>query len=1522
MEHSFLKQAANFLRNKKIHKRYIAVLLCLALVVSLGTVMALKLSGQAQNHTEKVLDCAYKAHEHTADCYDGAGTLICGRADYVVHIHNEDCYDASGVLVCQLPVVEPHTHSESCYTEERVLVCGREESAGHVHTGECYARERGGLTCGQEESAGHAHTGECYTRERGGLICTLSEHTHDETCLDGNGGVICGLEEHVHSDECYSWAEALTCGQEESAGHTHTDSCYDWIETLVCQIPEGEGAHAHTDECYAAGEKILSCGRLELHTHTDACYERDDGGMALVCGLPELVEHVHGEECFRTVELTGDEVGGFDSDGSAQPDDSTPCYDAEGNLICGLPEHTHVGSCIDERGEFGCGFVAHTHIPYTPPETEEKVMTWEDGQVVITASYTDEAGIPDGAELRAYPVTAETAPERYDQRLEEALDAVNAAPGPAETIGLEGESVPEEETPPPVLIYNIGFYVDGEEIEPAAPVTITIQFLDAQGFAVGSPITVVHFSDEGSQTITGTEVDENGSTSFVADGFSDYAIIGVNYALNTFYISTADDWYTHKDGVDATPHKMHTGKYILQNSITVYRFQVLEDRECVIDLNGYTLTLEEGSWVEVRGKLTIMDSSPQQNGTLQTYRNNERLLLVYDNGTFNLENGYIKNLAYGGAVYLNANATLNMKGGHIIENNAGFGAGVYAEGNAKINIYSGEISNNNATRGGGIYAIDNVAVTMNGGEISHNTAYNDAEWYSSGGGIYMNGGNTKLTINDGTISYNECNDSGGGIRVSYGKLYIYGGRITENTTQTREGGGIAVMESASMVIEAKNGKKVYITNNHSYTTKDWGGGGIFIMGYKTDGDHAAEATAVIVNARIEDNTANGFGGGLGACSTGSVFLGNGEEGSALAAIFGNTANGQRRNGESEKNNDHEAYDNSVFMSSGYQDVYSALNGSISADMLGGGNEAWVGSTSGVRVRVNSPGFVSADRMLGLTSTATQADRKKARKEADVIITGNTSTTHGGGIMCNGRLAIGWKTVLEDTPSLVIKGKKQLTLNNTTSGARTIADEIPAFTFILSESEPAWVNGRWQAKAGTGVLRSTNDQQGSFEFDVPFGGGSPSLKQEVSGDSGTYIKTFYFWEAADNLQGMEYDPTLYMVTVPISWETDTSQSFEVAGQEVDLKTIKYTISTGSITVEKKSDGAGVFSDMSNSVTKWEDETHQQGGMNMKIRRTFVQINDTSFSNTWSYRDNTSIKIVKESDSGQPVVGAQFELYKWDNQIFNERNWQSGGHWNKIDNISSASGGVIYADDGSSSPLEAGTYRIVETSAPVGYIGLGTETYVEFEVVVTTTGNVVMRTIRCVYDGFGFTGARVDSDGSTMVLHIPNEAVTGTLKMVKYGKEQVGGSEKPLKGASFSLYADEDQTSKLWTAVSGADGALKWTKADDSGETRDDLTLEYGTYYLFEESAPAGYSLIDPYVVVNVTADGKVVCELNHEPLGLDGEMFKLIDESEPFSLPETGGSGGMTYTLGGAALILTACTLLYRTKVSGRRKRGE
>ena len=382
----------------------------------------------------------------------------------------------------------------------------------------------------------HEHKTECKDAE-GNLICGFADyvvHQHNDDCYDEEGLLSCRLpqvEAHTHEEACYQEEKLLVCEIQETPGHTHTGECYGKGEeegqeepVLICTQEETEG-HQHTDSCYQI-RKVLACGKLELHTHDEKlCYEERGEGeekeRILICPIPVLEEHIHGEECFEVVELSGEEVEDLNQASKEDPAQDTEengdAEDADGPKEEGEAEGD-TGTEEDAVAEGGTGTEEDT-LPTEQEglaeETEGQeepgnllTKIYEDESIKVTASYDASAMIPEEAELVVKPVT------------EEEQDPLQMA---------EAEELLPEEGTRAKLLYTIGFYLDGQEIEPQGKVTITIQLPQGQEIADGAPVTVIHFGEEGPEVIEGTDVatDEEGSmqTSFDSQGFSDFLIV-------------------------------------------------------------------------------------------------------------------------------------------------------------------------------------------------------------------------------------------------------------------------------------------------------------------------------------------------------------------------------------------------------------------------------------------------------------------------------------------------------------------------------------------------------------------------------------------------------------------------------------------------------------------------------------------------------------------------------------------------------------------------------------------------------------------------------------------------------------------------------------------------------------------------------------------------------------------------------------------------------------------------------------
>ena len=235
-----------FRREHKAARRYMALLLALALLTSLFVNWQLHSVGIAQTADYQ---CGEIEHQHTAECYEKV--LVCGYEEGEPEDCNATKPDDSAFPDADYGV-EQSDADIAAYSAEPEYIF-----VPHQHTDDCY-QEVKTLTCYEEE---HVHTDDCFDPEDGSLICDLFEHTHDDSCYTVEYELVCGLEEgelveepnpdYVPVDEeafaVFDDAVALQPVVDDSSldtpVHHHTDACYE--EVLVCGLPE----HHHTVNC-------------------------------------------------------------------------------------------------------------------------------------------------------------------------------------------------------------------------------------------------------------------------------------------------------------------------------------------------------------------------------------------------------------------------------------------------------------------------------------------------------------------------------------------------------------------------------------------------------------------------------------------------------------------------------------------------------------------------------------------------------------------------------------------------------------------------------------------------------------------------------------------------------------------------------------------------------------------------------------------------------------------------------------------------------------------------------------------------------------------------------------------------------------------------------------------------------------------------------------------------------------------------------------------------------------------------
>ena len=351
--------------------------------------------------------------------------------------------------------------------------------------------------------------------------------------------------------------------------------------------------------------------------------------------------------------------------------------------------------------------------------------------------------------------------------------------------------------------------------------------------------------------------------------------------------------------------------------------------------------------------------------------------------------------------------------------------------------------------------------------------------------------------NECFVTGNYSAEAGGGIGFSGQQFIMTGGTVAANVAQTAEGGGIRIQSSKQTSLISGG----YITNNRTNSMHDWGGGGIFLV----QGN-----SLQIINAVFQQNSADGFGGGVGGCSTGQVVAVDNTVGGV--AIFDNQANGKTMSGSdgvaNSKQDDLTARSNEVFMTNGYDDFFCALNSAVAGSMLGDGAENWHGSCDYQAIDIGKDDIAAANKMMGLNANPTDADKQTAILQGTVFVSGNYSQTHGGGIMSNGILILGQAKDITLSPGLEIEVYKAFKDAN----GEELDQQPGQFQFLLQDNNH------------NTIATVSNNAYGMV------------LAEQDYIQAGTY--TYYLKEQPGSNPLITYDSTEYQITVTVGTKTKT------------------------------------------------------------------------------------------------------------------------------------------------------------------------------------------------------------------------------------------------------------------------------------------------------------------------------------------------------------------------------------------------
>ena len=1247
---------------------------------------------------EQVLSCDLP----TDSAEDAQPVLVCTKPEIVLHRHTPDCFDADGNLICGQTQVLEHRHSDACFetvaepVDTGTLTC---TDTAHVHTARCYGTWE--LVCGQEE---HTHSEACTQNEQEETVfCGKDAHTHGEACRDENGELVCGTEEHTHSLACYADpgadVETAELWEQTFAGVTLTGK---WRQDTLA-IAKTQLGYAESTKNYVVAEDGET---VKGYTRYGAWCEEPYGDWNVMfltfCLHYAGVEGVDRDcggwvtswaDAFEPAQSHTPAVGDlvlFDRDGDGTADRAGLVAQITDSGFAAMEGDAEDAVRLLTYGADDPGILGYLNLPEGPKEFTLTAQT-ENG---ITVTITGEsASLPYPAREITVTVTEVTDGERRAIR-DQILGEEQAEPERSYLLDItlwHGEEEIEPTGSVTVTFSGIdteGLYPKVYHIDTNAQTATDMEAKTGENGDV--TVDTDHFSLYDLRLLTfqdlsgyvGDKFSEGGNFKLTGDAWtadganSPILSITQNTTIDlnghTLTISKANQYFDVHEGakltiMDSSNSIQDTGstvtgnvygnKATLENDTLTYYIT-----ESAATGTGTTETLVKHTVPLTRaGRILCQEASAQailvkgalelQSGVLQNTGGQH--IFTVDRGTLDINGGYIvgsgSNGTPGGGIYVD-NGTVNLRGGVIAANRGSSGGGIFFQ-NGTLNISGGavtgnEVINGHTDNGGGIF-VQNGTLNLSGGYVTNNykacdcdVCQGDVNNTHGGGGIAL-ANSSAMNMTGGYVTGNYSGLAGGGIYAGFHshnvKFTMSGGTIASNCAELGEGGGLRIAGGTDGVIQATN--KVYITNNITNTNNDWGGGGIFVQD---------KGNLNITNALITDNTAGGYGGGVAACPTGETLITHTDG----AAIYGNSDSGLNMSGGGNgKNADSEvAQTDKTFTDNGHKDYFCVRKGGnapislVTGQMLGDGAANWTGSSDGKYITISKTGYATANYLFGLAADPDSEAVAAAKGAAGVIITGNRSNIHGGGIMTNGGLILGKKeTIVTATPALNITGTKALLKDG-------VAQESGRdFQFLLKNSAGEEV-GTARADAATG------------QFTI-----SPNVQYT---QAGTY--TYTLSEVNDNRAGITYDESVHTIQVTIEEKTVsllgvTFKSYNVASVTLDGSESGGSSGSGSGTGSetgtfrvhfKNTQGwehvyMHVWADSSNPLTSWP-------GMQMTQGSDGYYVAELSVSGTGTYNyvfNNGSGKQTKDI-TNVPYAPGKEVRFDYETVIENTASGSSG------------------------------------------------------------------------------------------------------------------------------------------------------------------------------------------------------------------------------------------------------------------------
>lgn len=482
-------------------------------------------------------------HKHTEECFDH-GTLICGKTQVLEHIHNADCFTTieepvdTETLTCELPESEGHQHSALCYGTW-ILLCTQEE---HTHSPICYADPTADLETAEvwEKTIANARlTGEWrqdvlaiaqtqlgYTESRKNFIIDEEDGTKQKGYT--RYGAWYGSP---YSDWCAIYVSfCLHYAGVPEEKFPMSSGCESWIETLS-QEPYNLYHPARFVNADGSEESYVpTVGDLIFFSYDQNGISDHVGIVAELIpeteSMPAQIKTIEGNTSnrvrYETYELESPVILGY----GLLPEQS---------FFCGMQGHAHGPECEDSEEQIICGLAEHIHTEACEvPQEEPTTLQFIGPDYTVEVRY-GAAALPEGVALLVAEIPADS--EEYQHYYEQSVAAMEVA-----------ES---EETVIFARFFDIQFQLDGQEIEPAAPVSVTITYAEQVETGEDVNCQAIHFTEEGPELLAVETANPDEDTTSFTHTQNGFSVVGDMVTASKTYNPT-----------DVGPNALHVDYYV------------------------------------------------------------------------------------------------------------------------------------------------------------------------------------------------------------------------------------------------------------------------------------------------------------------------------------------------------------------------------------------------------------------------------------------------------------------------------------------------------------------------------------------------------------------------------------------------------------------------------------------------------------------------------------------------------------------------------------------------------------------------------------------------------------------------------------------------------------------------------------------------------------------------------------------------------------------------------------------------